>query len=160
MSVRISGLPEAKQALQLKADRFYQALVLDTLRRIVLRSPVDTGRFRGNWRLSVSAPDTTTTTATDPTGAGLLARGRAFVQRLRLRDDAIIANSLPYAATIEYGGYPNPSKGTKTVGGFSRQAPQGVVGVTVAEVQPLATKLANEISQDAAAIGTFGGSPS
>jgi hypothetical protein len=160
VSVQVTGLEAAKRDLQQKADRFYQALVLDTVRRIILRSPVDTGRFRGNWRLSTATPDTTVNGDVDPTGAGLLARAQRFVLRLRLADDAIIANSLPYAATIEYGGYPNPSKGTKTVGGFSRQAPAGVVGVTVAEVQPLAAKLANEVSRDAQAISTLGGSPS
>ncbi len=39
-----------------------------------------------------------------------------------------ITNALPYAATLEYGGYPNPPKNPtgKTVGGYSVQAPQGM----------------------------------
>jgi lysozyme family protein len=57
-----------------------------------------------------------------------------------------LTNSLPYAMTIEYGGYPNPPKNPtgKTIGGFSTQAPAGVVRVTAEEmVAQLSQKFPN-----------------
>jgi hypothetical protein len=57
-----------------------------------------------------------------------------------------IASGLPYIRILEYGGYPNPPvRGSwdratrqwvvKSSGGFSRQAPQGMVRVTVDAVR-------------------------
>ena len=45
-----------------------------------------------------------------------------------------ISNNLPYITKLEYGGYPkNPKGGSgKTVNGYSKQAPEGMVGVTLA----------------------------
>lgn len=52
---------------------------------------------------------------------------------------------MPYIRKLEYGGYPDPvKKGSwdkkkktyviKTVGGFSRQAPKGMVGLTMSKI--------------------------
>ena len=46
-----------------------------------------------------------------------------------------MANNLPYAHVIEYGGY--PGDGPNTVGGFSKQAPAGVVRVNVARFEAI-----------------------
>lgn len=43
-----------------------------------------------------------------------------------------ISNNLPYICMLEYGGYSKESKTGKTVNGFSKQAPNGMVGVTMA----------------------------
>ena len=96
---------------------------------IVKKTPVDTGRARANWNVSVGSPDLSTTEDTrktpklkdkmpDPNG-----------------DESIfISNNLPYITKLEYGGYPNPPKkgSGKTVNGYSKQAPEGMVGVTLA----------------------------
>lgn len=96
---------------------------------IVKKTPVDTGRARSNWNVSVGSPDLSTTEDTrkkpklkdkmpDPNG-----------------DESIfISNNLPYITKLEYGGYPNPPKkgSGKTVNGYSKQAPEGMVGVTLA----------------------------
>ena len=109
---------------------------------IVKKTPVDTGRARGNWNISVGEPDTTTSerkTAkyTNPEKVPLANNDESIY----------ISNNLPYIATLEYGGFPSPvKKGTKvskkgekparyeirSEGGFSKQAPEGMVGVTVA----------------------------
>ncbi|HII3779098.1 TPA: HK97 gp10 family phage protein, partial [Pasteurella multocida] len=49
-------------------------------------------------------------------------------------DTIIIATDKPYAPVIEYGLYPKP-RGIKTENGFSTQAPQGMVRITVQEMQ-------------------------
>ena len=44
-----------------------------------------------------------------------------------------MANNLPYARVVEYGGYPNPPKSPtgKTVNGFSKLAPAGMVRINI-----------------------------
>ena len=46
-----------------------------------------------------------------------------------------LTNNLPYAKVIEFGGY--PSSGPNTVGGYSKQAPAGVVRVNSLRFQSL-----------------------
>ena len=106
---------------------------------IVKKTPVDTGSARANWNVSVGKVDPSVTDKTKKTGtrikeADIKAEG----------DETIyISNNLPYITTLEYGGYPSPvKKGTynkktesyeiRSEGGYSKQAPSGMVGVTVA----------------------------
>ncbi len=72
------------------------------------------------------------------------------------KDETIyISNNLPYIATLEYGGYPNPvQKGTwnkktksyeqRSANGFSKQAPNGMVGITMANVQKVIREAVDE----------------
>lgn len=41
-------------------------------------------------------------------------------------------NSLPYVRMLEYGGYTDKPETEKTIGGFSKQAPQGMVRINAA----------------------------
>lgn len=97
---------------------------------IVKKTPVDTGRARGNWNISVGKDDTSV--SDKKMKSGLKYKENSINAK---GDESIfISNNLPYITTLEYGGYPNPpkSKSGKTVGGFSKQAPNGMVGVTLA----------------------------
>lgn len=97
---------------------------------IVKKTPVDTGRARANWNIAVGKDDTSVS-------------DRTMKQGLKYKESSInpagdesifISNNLPYITTLEYGGYPNPpkSKSGKTVNGFSKKAPNGMVGITLA----------------------------
>ena len=66
-------------------------------------------------------------------------------------DESIyISNNLPYIATLEYGGYPNPPKSGsgKTVNGFSKQAPKGMVGVTLANTDAIFLASVKEVENE------------
>lgn len=98
---------------------------LDVFSAVVLGAPVDTGRFRANMNVSYGAPDVSVTNSSNA------ARGLQEVQKaltLPIGGVMYITNALPYAAVLEYGGYPNPPKNPtgKTSGGFSIQAPNGM----------------------------------
>lgn len=97
---------------------------------IVKKTPVDTGRARGNWNISVGKVDS----STDDNRKGIRYKGTGDVPNPNGDESIFISNNLPYIETLEYGGYPNPPKGGKgkTVNGFSKQAPNGMVGVTLA----------------------------
>ncbi|WP_426314531.1 HK97 gp10 family phage protein [Methylobacterium fujisawaense] len=104
-----------------RADLVLRKVALDIGTRVVLRSPVDTGRFRANWQYGVGRPNTATLVAADKSGQSSLARIAAGVATARLGDVIYISNALPYALRLETG--------------WSKQAPAGMVGLTATEFQ-------------------------
>lgn len=103
---------------------------------IIKASPVDTGRFRMNWQ-AASGGNTAVgvKSGIDPSGSKAISQMSSVVTRDPNWYEFTLANNLPYANVIEYGGY--PGDGPNTVGGFSKQAPQGVVRVNVLRFQQL-----------------------
>lgn len=96
---------------------------LDLATRVVMRSPVDTGRFRANWNVAFGRVDTLTTPSTDKSGGKTTERVRVQLNGWSPgAGDIYLTNSLPYAIPLEYG----HSK---------KQAPQGMVRLTVVEFQ-------------------------
>jgi len=96
---------------------------------IVRKTPVDTGRARANWNISTGSLDASITGSTRKSPKPISSMPKAE------GDESIfISNNLPYIETLEYGGYPkNPKGGNgKTINGYSKQAPEGMVGVTLA----------------------------
>lgn len=91
---------------------------IEILKRLVLRSPVDTGRFRANWQVGLQAVGYTTD-LTDPGGAVAIADGTDEINRTPIGTPIWISNGLPYARRLEYG--------------WSKQAPQGMVRLTILE---------------------------
>lgn len=118
------------------ADLVVQKVTLDVARSVIERSPVgnpDTwkspapagyvgGRFRANWMFGVGAVDTTTTEGVDKSGGATLSRLAAAIQATGAGGVTFVSNSLPYGPRLEYEGW-------------SKQAPAGVVRITVAEFQ-------------------------
>lgn len=64
-----------------------------------------------------------------PVDQGTLKEAWTMERAKVLGDSSHVRNGLPYAPVVEFGGYPNPPKGGegKTSGGFSKQAPQGML---------------------------------
>ena len=102
---------------------------------VIKSSPVDTGRFRANWTAAGVQPSTVTTDMTDKSGAAAIGAMVNYINSAKGQTVFTLANNLPYAHVIEYGGY--PGDGPNTVGGFSKQAPQGVVRVNVARFEAI-----------------------
>lgn len=102
---------------------------------IILASPVDTGRFRMNWQATTDTPATGILVGNDPSGSRAINAATNFVTNSAQWDEFRFTNNLPYAEVIEFGGY--PGDGPNTTGGFSKQAPAGVVRVTVKRFQRL-----------------------
>lgn len=132
---------------------------LEALRRVVKRTPVLKGRARANWQLTIGAPAEGEVTRLDADGATTIAAGTATLGALAQAAPnsypvVWITNNLPYILVLEEGGYPpNPEKGTymperrtrsgrrvkahyeiRSAGGYSKQAPRGMVAVTVEEL--------------------------
>lgn len=89
-----------------KVKKDHHSVALELFTKIQEKSPVDTGELRRSWTLN------------------------------KIADGYVISTPVPYAPILEYGLYPNPSKGGKgkTINGFSKQAPQGFVRISIKEV--------------------------
>lgn len=96
--------------------------------QIIMASPVDTGRFRMNWQVSNNTPATSVLIANDPSGSRAIGRMTSYVMTSPEWENFCFTNNLPYAERLEYG--------------YSQQAPQGMVRVTVARFQRLLNEAA------------------
>jgi len=139
------SIPIAKLAEIMKDDvrRVVRKSTLDVTSAVVKRTPVDTGRLKGNWNASQNVVDLTTSAGANA------ARGQEQANKAGAMEPGgvvFFANSLPYARVVEYGEYPNPPKKGKgkTVGGFSKRSPQGMVRVSAAEFDDYVRKAIGE----------------
>lgn len=78
-------------------------LAFEAFKRIIFRTPVDTGRLRGNWQASVGQPKTNQLQRKDKPGAATLAAGLAALSDVPPGTVVWITNNLPYAEAIENG---------------------------------------------------------
>ncbi len=99
-----------------KADQVVRHAALELQSAMVLRSPVDTGRFRSNWQCGIGAVNTT---ISEPAGSDAKGRTSVALQGWQPGQTIYLTNSLPYAHRLEYG--------------HSQQAPNGMVRLTVQE---------------------------
>lgn len=128
---------------QRNADTVIREATFSLLNSILQRSPVDTGRFRGNWNVGVDTPNRATNDKIYP-GGSPQARGAAAAADSLERAGAVLAsftsgeqiwlsNGLPYAIELEYG--------------HSKQAPSGIVRVSILEYQQYLERAAASLSK-------------
>lgn len=104
-------------------DATLREVVIEVGSSLIRMSPVDTGRFRGNWHLSIDVVENVTFSDIDPTGQDTIASIAASISDFTAGQTAYLINNLPYAVPLEYG--------------HSTQAPQGMVRVTLARFQAI-----------------------
>lgn len=111
-------------------------IAFEAFKRIILRTPVDTGRARANWSVTISVPNTAfITEGADKSGASAMQQAQETTEKFNCEGSIFMTNNLPYIIPLEYGGFPSPPKnGSKTAGGFSIQAPRGMVRITMEEM--------------------------
>lgn len=92
------------------------------LTRIIQRSPVDSGAFRGNHRVSVGVIDEESSkSVTDKTGNRTISAGISAASAAKALDSIYVQNNLPYAERLE--------------NGYSGQAPQGVYALSLMDAK-------------------------
>lgn len=91
-------------------------------RNVVIRTPVRTGLARGNWRVALgNTVALSTLRRRDPTGEQAIAAAFAVISRAALQSRARLYNNLPYIPRLE--------------NGWSRQAPQGMIRLSVQQAR-------------------------
>ena len=96
-------------------------VVLEALRRLVEKTPVDTGRARGNWQVTIASPAEGQVEVTDSDGAATLVKGLASLIGLPNFQIVWISNNVDYIEKLEHGG--------------SKQAPEGMLAITFEELR-------------------------
>lgn len=103
-----------------RANDIKTAVALRLLERIVDMTPVDTGRARGNWTVSVDSPRLDATKRKTKSGSSAVMAGAAVIATVTGGQSIWINNNLPYIERLE--------------NGYSNQAPAGMLSVSLAEV--------------------------
>jgi hypothetical protein len=138
MTANFSEVDKILGAFEKKVERITKIvqakITLDVFSAVIKRSPVDTGRFRFNWMLTIGEMSL----EYDESAGGKLAGGRkrrkvsatttkaaaaanaASLLDMKIGQSAFITNNTPYGIVLEHGS--------------SDQAPQGVVLVSVQSV--------------------------
>lgn len=141
-------LSKLTQSVIDKNNLLVKQIIFELSTSLVLKSPVGDakfwkspapvgyvgGRFRANWQYGLDAPNPATTEDIDPSGAATIAAIVGKVGDEPAGHIHYLTNSLPYALRIE--------------DGWSyRQAPQGVVGITILEFEPMVEAVARELNK-------------
>lgn len=116
-----------KKFTEVEVSKFHRAVCIEALKRIVLRTPVDTGRARGNWQVQINAPASGIVDANKDAGS-VIENGLAMLERIPPYSVVHITNNVEYIFYLEY---IRPSK----------QHPEGMVEITITELQQWASKL-------------------
>jgi hypothetical protein len=106
-----------------QAKVIFQKIVIDLDSRIVLDTPVDVGRARGNWFPSINNPSNAVDLeAKDKSGEKSVSRLTSTARNAKLGDTVWFTNNLPYILALENGH-------------SQKQAPDGMVDVNLNAVQ-------------------------
>lgn len=131
MTIRISGVSGVKQfkldtkkAIKISENVARRALT-ELFSNIVVSTPVDTGRLRGNWQIAADFSNNETGFR-DRGGRVAIARVKGFLNNYDLSGSVAFFNNVPYALQIEQGS--------------SKQAPRGMVAVNTARFNSILRK--------------------
>lgn len=83
----------------------FRDLVVEIGATVIKFSPVLTGRFKGNWQMTVGSPSTHSVPNYDPEGAATLAQLKIMAATLNPGEIAYIVNNLSYAYNVEVDGW-------------------------------------------------------
>lgn len=114
-----------------KMDMAVRKIALELFSRVILKSPVDTGRFRGNWQVSIGSIPDGTLEVDDKSGSATVSKATAATMGVKAGDVIYLANNLPYGPRLE--------------AGYSGQAPAGMVALSVQEFQQIVRQVGIEL---------------
>lgn len=105
---------------------FMQKTVFEIYKGVTIKSPVDTGRFKGNWNINIGAPNYTVQQSATSSPYGTAQSVTSELFKIDGTKPVYISNGLPYAAKLETG--------------YSKQAPIGMVDITLTEYRAFIAK--------------------
>lgn len=114
-----------------KADLLVRKVAMDLGGQMIEKSPVDTGRFKNNWQTSLGGLNKSTSAGADASASQAVGALHAAVGAWNPGQTIFISNSLPYAQRLEMG--------------WSKQAPAGIVRLTVQNYAEAVRKAAQEV---------------
>jgi hypothetical protein len=116
-----------------KIETAIRKIAIDVFAEVIMMSPVDEGRFRGNWQVAIGSIPTGTLEIDDKEGTATLNKAQAEALGLKAGQTIFLVNNLPYAEALEYG--------------HSQQAPGGMIRLTVQRWKPIVEAVGRELSK-------------
>lgn len=117
----VENMRRLGKAAQENADKLVRKTALAVDATVVLATPVDTGRARGNWQVQLNHAPAGTVATLSPTGAEALAQGQQTIAQYKggtgQAKEVHITNNLPYIGRLNEGS--------------SAQAPAGFVEAAI-----------------------------
>lgn len=107
-----------------RALTIFRKIAIDLDRMVVLATPVDTGRARGNWYPSIGKPSSEVSYDKErynKKGITAINRAAESVNTAKLGSTVWLTNNLPYIIKLENGG--------------SKQARRGMVDISIQRIQ-------------------------
>lgn len=110
----------SKGLTQVQLTAFQKKIALEAIKRIVEKTPVDTGRARANWQVTIGNPTEDVLEVEDQDGSNTISKGSSVITTVGLFDVIWISNNVDYIRFLEEGS--------------STQAPEGMVALTFEEL--------------------------
>jgi len=126
-----TDLERYAKKLNMSLDEAATSICSQVVKSVVQKTPVDKGGAKGNWVATLNKPFNSIVRTTDVSGSITIRKGLIVAKRAS-GNIFYLTNNLQYIRKLEYGGYSN---GPKIVGGFSTQAPRGMVRITMQELK-------------------------
>ena len=111
-------------------DLVVRKVCLDSLTRVVMQTPVDTGRARGNWMCGIGGIPIGDVGDVDRGGGKTIERISTVVDGAKTGTVVYLTNTLPYIMALEQGS--------------SKQAPAGMLATTLREFPGVVEKAGKE----------------
>ena len=113
------------------SEKVLRGVAIDIFGEVIHQSPVDTGRFKGNWQAALTKPASGTVDATDPGGSATQGKANAVIAKFKFAAKSmLLTNNLPYAERIATG--------------WSKQRPSGWIEAITSNFQAVVDKVAKE----------------
>lgn len=93
------------EAVNQATTKTIREVVIEVGSGVINLSPVLTGRFKGNWQMTVGSPSMHSLNSTDPDGAATIAELRKMASTLTPGEVAYIVNNLDYGYNVETVGW-------------------------------------------------------
>jgi len=126
-----SDLKKFADKTERNAEKLVRGTSLALFRQVIQRTPVKTGRAKGNWQTDVNRMATSIVERDDKSGAKAIAETIVKTGKFKLGQYISMANNLPYINKLE--------------DGSSKQMPSGMVKITVGEFQREINRQARKI---------------
>ena len=114
------GLTGFEADMLREIDLRIRKIGLELLKKLIDKTPVDTGHLRHNWQVTINTQTDTELPGEDTGGIATFNREKVKLTNLGYGPLVVFQNPAPYAERIETG--------------TSKQAPQGMVRISLQEV--------------------------
>lgn len=113
------------------SEKVIRGVAIDIFGEVIHQSPVDTGRFKGNWQTTLTKPASGVVETLDPSGNSTQGKANAVIAKFKLAAKSLLlTNNLPYAEAL--------------ASGHSKQRPSGWIESITANFQAVVDKVAKE----------------